>query len=107
MGINPAFFCSRHSGIRRRWISGIQGKSGNSLDTGSRLRLVRHDDCVVAEMMTGIKQMAGTEAGPTAPFLKYPLRAGINPAFFVLVIPESAEGGYPESRNKNRLHIKN
>ncbi len=40
------------------------GKSNGLLDTGSRLRLVRHDDCVVAEMMTGIKQMAGTEAGP-------------------------------------------
>ena len=37
--------------------------------------------------------MAGTEAGPTAPFLKYPLRVGINPAFFVLVIPESDEVG--------------
>ena len=61
----PTGSCFSHSGIRRRRISGIQGKSGNPLDTGSRLRLVRHDDCVVAEMMTGIKQMAGTEAGST------------------------------------------
>jgi hypothetical protein len=26
--------------------------------------------------------------------------AGVNPVFFIFVIPESAEGGYPESREK-------
>jgi hypothetical protein len=52
-------------------ISGIQEKSGNPLDTGSRLRLVRHDDCVVAEMMTGIKQMAGTVTGPTTRVMSF------------------------------------